>query len=156
MQSLSQIGSKTKICQNNQSCKDSPFNPVQLFLLQVAIGYYFESKRALATGIAETGSGFGTFVFATLLTMIASSFGTLKAGTKEETTENSEEASPESGSVEVNNENFQQSWTAPVFFIAGLCICCIIFGGLMRPLEFIRENEEEKKSVSHMPYLKVS
>ena len=117
----------------------------------MAIGYYFESKRALATGIAETGSGFGTFVFATVLTMIATSFGTQKDGTTGETNEISEDATPESGSVEVNGE-VQQSWTAPVFFIAGLCICCIIFGALMRPLEFIRESEEEKKSVSHMAY----
>lgn len=32
----------------------------------VSVGYYFESKRALATGIAVCGSGFGTFVFAPL------------------------------------------------------------------------------------------
>ncbi|CAL8110736.1 unnamed protein product [Orchesella dallaii] len=30
----------------------------------VCVGYYFESKRALATGIAVCGSGVGTFVFA--------------------------------------------------------------------------------------------
>lgn len=30
----------------------------------VSVGYYFEKKRALATGIAVCGSGFGTFVFA--------------------------------------------------------------------------------------------
>lgn len=30
----------------------------------VAVGYYFETKRSLATGIAVCGSGFGTFVFA--------------------------------------------------------------------------------------------
>ena len=72
-------------------------------------------------------------------------------GTTAETNVTSEEATPESGSGEVNIENLQQSWRAPVFFIAGLCFCCIIFGGLMRPLEFVRESEEEKKSVSHMP-----
>lgn len=32
----------------------------------VAVNYYFESKRALATGIAVCGSGVGTFVFAPL------------------------------------------------------------------------------------------
>ena len=102
----------------------------------------------MATGIAETGSGFGTFVFATLLTHLATSFGTPKDGA--ETIGTSEEASPESGSGEVNSENFGvvESWRAPVFFIAGLCFCCIIFGGLMRPLEFVRESEDEKKSVS--------
>ena len=64
--------------------------------------------------------------------------------------ETQEEANPEF-SAEIKIENLQQSWKAPVFFIAGLCFCCIIFGGLMRPLEFIRESEEEKKSVSHTP-----
>ena len=123
------------------------------FLFQVAIGYYFERKRALATGIAETGSGFGTFVFATLLTFLATKFGTPKVGTITNTTVTSEEgAIPESGSGGDNIDNLQQSWKAPVFFIAGLCICCIIFGGLMRPLEFVRESEEEKKSVSHTPH----
>jgi MFS family permease len=29
----------------------------------VVVGYYFERKRALATGIAVAGSGVGTFVF---------------------------------------------------------------------------------------------
>ena len=101
----------------------------------------------MATGIAETGSGFGTFVFATLLTHLATSFGTPKDGITAKTIGTSEEATPESGSGEVNSENLEQSWRAPVFFIAGLCFCCIIFGGLMRPLEFVRESEEEKKSV---------
>jgi len=32
----------------------------------VSVGYYFEKRRALATGIAVCGSGFGTFVFAPL------------------------------------------------------------------------------------------
>ena len=113
----------------------------------MAIGYYFESKRALATGIAETGSGFGTFVFATLLTYLATSYGTPMNETLAEN-EIQEEANPEF-SAESKIENLQQqSWKAPVFFIAGLCFCCIIFGGLMRPLEFVRESEDEKKSVS--------
>ncbi|XP_026274711.1 uncharacterized protein LOC113203957 isoform X4 [Frankliniella occidentalis] len=36
----------------------------------VCVGYYFETKRSLATGIAVCGSGFGTFVFAPLATML--------------------------------------------------------------------------------------
>ena len=36
----------------------------------VSVGYYFEKKRALATGIAVCGSGFGTFVFAPLAAML--------------------------------------------------------------------------------------
>lgn len=36
----------------------------------VCVGYYFETKRSLATGIAVCGSGFGTFAFAPLATML--------------------------------------------------------------------------------------
>ena len=34
----------------------------------VAVGYYFEKKRALATGISVCGSGVGTFLFAPIST----------------------------------------------------------------------------------------
>ena len=41
----------------------------------VAVGYYFESKRALATGISVCGSGVGTFLFAPLATQLLTVFG---------------------------------------------------------------------------------
>ncbi|CAG2054288.1 unnamed protein product [Timema podura] len=41
----------------------------------VCVGYYFETKRSLATGIAVCGSGFGTFAFAPLATMLLENFG---------------------------------------------------------------------------------
>ncbi|KAL7733856.1 hypothetical protein ACLKA6_011572 [Drosophila palustris] len=41
----------------------------------VAVGYYFETKRSLATGIAVCGSGFGTFAFAPLATYLLEQFG---------------------------------------------------------------------------------
>ena len=40
----------------------------------VCVGYYFETKRSLATGIAVCGSGFGTFAFAPLATMLLDNF----------------------------------------------------------------------------------
>ncbi|CRK86208.1 CLUMA_CG000154, isoform B [Clunio marinus] len=40
----------------------------------VAVGYYFEKKRSLATGIAVCGSGFGTFIFAPLATYLLEKF----------------------------------------------------------------------------------
>uniref|UniRef100_A0A1B6MCW1 Major facilitator superfamily (MFS) profile domain-containing protein n=1 Tax=Graphocephala atropunctata TaxID=36148 RepID=A0A1B6MCW1_9HEMI len=40
----------------------------------VCVGYYFETKRSLATGLAVCGSGFGTFVFAPLATMLLENF----------------------------------------------------------------------------------
>lgn len=41
----------------------------------VAVGYYFETKRSLATGIAVCGSGFGTFAFAPLAQYLLEEFG---------------------------------------------------------------------------------
>lgn len=41
----------------------------------VAVGYYFETKRSLATGIAVCGSGFGTFAFAPLATYLVQNYG---------------------------------------------------------------------------------
>ncbi|XP_069947319.1 monocarboxylate transporter 14-like isoform X2 [Cherax quadricarinatus] len=40
----------------------------------VCVGYYFESKRAMATGIAVCGSGIGTMIFPPLLTYFISVF----------------------------------------------------------------------------------
>lgn len=41
----------------------------------VCVGYYFESKRSLATGIAVCGSGAGTFAFAPLATILLDRYG---------------------------------------------------------------------------------
>lgn len=41
----------------------------------VAVGYYFETKRSLATGIAVCGSGVGTFAFAPFATYLLEIFG---------------------------------------------------------------------------------
>ncbi|XP_026743839.1 monocarboxylate transporter 12 isoform X2 [Trichoplusia ni] len=41
----------------------------------VAVGYYFESRRSLATGIAVCGSGVGTFSFAPLAALLLNEFG---------------------------------------------------------------------------------
>lgn len=41
----------------------------------VVVGYYFDKKRALATGIAVCGSGIGTFVLAPLLTFLVEEYG---------------------------------------------------------------------------------
>ena len=85
----------------------------------VAVGYYFESKRALATGISVStlefknfvifyggafqvcGSGIGTFVFAPLATHLLSLYG----------------------------------WKGANLIFAGLCLSCVAFGALMKPLK---------------------
>ncbi|KAF7284291.1 monocarboxylate transporter 14 isoform X2 [Rhynchophorus ferrugineus] len=41
----------------------------------VCVGYYFETKRSLATGIAVCGSGVGTFAFAPLADMLLEEYG---------------------------------------------------------------------------------
>ena len=41
----------------------------------VAVQHYFDSKRSLATGLAVSGSGVGTFVFGFLLQMLINMYG---------------------------------------------------------------------------------
>ena len=41
----------------------------------IAVGFYFEKWRALATGVAVCGSGIGTFLMAPLCTMLIENFG---------------------------------------------------------------------------------
>jgi predicted MFS family arabinose efflux permease len=41
----------------------------------IAVGFYFEKWRALATGIAVCGSGIGTFLMAPLSTALIEAFG---------------------------------------------------------------------------------
>jgi MFS family permease len=41
----------------------------------VIVGFYFEKKRALATGIATCGSGIGTFFFSPLNKFLMDSYG---------------------------------------------------------------------------------
>lgn len=41
----------------------------------VSVTTYFEKKRSLATGIAVCGSGFGTFIFAPIITYLLREFG---------------------------------------------------------------------------------
>lgn len=41
----------------------------------IAVGFYFEKWRALATGIAVCGSGIGTFLMAPLCTVLIKTYG---------------------------------------------------------------------------------
>ncbi|CAH1141987.1 unnamed protein product [Phyllotreta striolata] len=75
----------------------------------VCVGYYFETKRSLATGIAVCGSGVGTCVFAPLATMLLEEYG----------------------------------WRGANLILAGLILNCAIFGALMRPLEYPKDNGEK-------------
>ncbi|KAG5893830.1 hypothetical protein JTB14_018332 [Gonioctena quinquepunctata] len=74
----------------------------------VCVGYYFETKRSLATGIAVCGSGVGTFAFAPLATILLDNYG----------------------------------WRGANLILAGLILNCVLFGALMRPLEYPKETGE--------------
>lgn len=78
----------------------------------VSVGFYFESKRALATGISVCGSGVGTFVFAPLANWLLVSYG----------------------------------WKVSNLVFAAICLLCVIFGALMRPLEEVSVPIERKGS----------
>jgi hypothetical protein len=41
----------------------------------VMVGYYFEKKRALATGISCCGSGIGAFMFSPIADLLLENFG---------------------------------------------------------------------------------
>ncbi|CAG9824026.1 unnamed protein product [Phaedon cochleariae] len=74
----------------------------------VCVGYYFETKRSLATGIAVCGSGVGTFAFAPLATVLLENYG----------------------------------WKGANLILAGLILNCVLFGALMRPLEYPKDTGE--------------
>lgn len=67
----------------------------------VSVGYYFSTKRALATGIAVCGSGMGAFIFAPFCQQLLVIY----------------------------------DWKGAMIILAGLCLNCMVFGALMRPLE---------------------
>ncbi|RZC42356.1 uncharacterized protein BDFB_003190, partial [Asbolus verrucosus] len=75
----------------------------------VCVGYYFETKRSLATGIAVCGSGVGTFAFAPLASILLEEYG----------------------------------WKGANLILAGLILNCVIFGALMRPLEYPKEDNTQ-------------
>lgn len=72
----------------------------------VCVGYYFETKRSLATGIAVCGSGVGTFAFAPLASKLLEHY----------------------------------DWKGANMILAGLILNCVVFGALMRPLEYPKES----------------
>ena len=41
----------------------------------IAVGFYFEKKRALANGITSSGSGIGTFIFSPLCNTLQTEYG---------------------------------------------------------------------------------
>lgn len=74
----------------------------------VCVGYYFETKRSLATGIAVCGSGVGTCAIAPLATVLLEMYG----------------------------------WKGATLILAGLILNCVIFGALMRPLEYPKDGDK--------------
>ncbi|VEN61297.1 unnamed protein product [Callosobruchus maculatus] len=68
----------------------------------VCVGYYFETKRSLATGIAVCGSGVGTFAIAPVAQYLIDNYG----------------------------------WKSTNLVFAGVIGSCVLFGALMKPLEY--------------------
>ncbi|CAH2004158.1 unnamed protein product [Acanthoscelides obtectus] len=68
----------------------------------VCVGYYFDTKRSLATGIAVCGSGVGTFAIAPVAQYLIDNFG----------------------------------WKGTNLVFAGVIGTCVLFGALMKPLEY--------------------
>lgn len=62
-----------RLCYNNYAVSGVGFGLIYLPAV-VCVGYYFETKRSLATGIAVCGSGFGTFAFPPLVTMLLEAY----------------------------------------------------------------------------------
>ncbi|XP_055602325.1 uncharacterized protein LOC129751075 isoform X2 [Uranotaenia lowii] len=84
----------------------------------VAVGYYFETKRSLATGIAVCGSGFGTFVFAPLANWLLANF----------------------------------DWKNSTLILAGIILNCAVFGAMMRPLTYPKEDKDKMKPLMQRMY----
>jgi len=82
----------------------------------VSVGFYFESRRALATGISVCGSGVGTFVFAPLANWILTNY----------------------------------SWKVSNLVFAAICLLCVMFGALMRPLEEVSVQEKKGSQLFSM------
>merc|ERR1711962_971337 len=85
----------------------------------VSVGFYFESKRALATGISVCGSGVGTFVFAPFSNYLLT----------------------------------QYDWQTSNLIFAAICLSCVIFGAMMRPLqvELVKLEDESKEITLTLP-----
>ena len=104
----------------------------------VAVGYYFEKKRALATGISVCGSGVGTFIFAPFATYLLDKYGWRGAN------------------IIFAALCLQCAVRLSVSHIFTKFIVCFfkVFGALMRPLTMsvlVEEEEEEDECVLKLP-----
>jgi MFS family permease len=104
----------------------------------VAVGYYFEKKRALATGISVCGSGVGTFIFAPFATYLLDKYGWRGANII---------------FAALCLQCAVRLTVSPIFakFIIYLLQ---VFGALMRPLSMnvlVEEEEEEDECVLKLP-----
>lgn len=79
----------------------------------VAVGYWFEKRRALVSGIAVCGTGVGTFLFAPLVTYL------------EETVK----------------------WQSTIKILGGLCLTCVLFGAVMKPVTASKKKTEELDNI---------
>lgn len=91
-----------------------------------SVGYYFDKKRAFATGFVCSGSGAGTFILAPFASFLLIQFSKPSVSI-----ENPINVTAES----VENSNVTpDAWRGAMKVFAGLCVLCIICGLAMRPL----------------------
>ncbi|KJH47564.1 hypothetical protein DICVIV_06360 [Dictyocaulus viviparus] len=90
----------------------------------VAVGYYFESKRAIATGIAVAGSGVGTMIMPFITDYcITSQSNHFYFGNRV-------------GSSNIQDDIFPEfGWKYTVWILAVIVFLCALFGILYRPLK---------------------
>ena len=129
----------------------------------IAVGYYFETKRALATGISQCGSGVGQFVFAPLATLVlTSSFQKMDNEIEEElvknittplitTITNDTNKNISEQCVPGNDIDAIPGWKVHIYIIAGLIFLCSFFGALLLDLkeeEFVDEDGKKTTKTS--------
>merc|ERR1719225_51089 len=91
-----------------------------------SVGYYFDKKRAFATGFVCSGSGAGTFILAPFASFLLIQFSKPSVSI-----ENPINVTAET----VENSNVTpDAWRGAMKVFAGLCVLCIICGLAMRPL----------------------
>jgi len=103
-----------------------------------SVGYWFDKKRAFATGVVTSGSGAGTFILAPLASFLLIQFSsktTVEDGELSNTTVASITNSNLNSTLEVAEDQIEpSSWRGAMRVFSGLCLLCVICGLAFKPL----------------------
>merc|ERR1712223_2255795 len=123
----------------------------------IAVGYYFETKRALATGISQCGSGVGQFVFAPLATEVLKKMDINSIVTSTEGLTTTTTITTTNITSVTTNATFDQcvigneidgdnnGWKNYIYIISGLFLLCSFFGTLLLELKEEEVFDEDGK-----------